>query len=345
VSLSREGQTARVWLLSSGIVTAHASMPGLPGLEAAVEMASLAGSGAGPGALREAIGPKLEGIEARGLELLLVLVARIRVTPASDAARLRAVLLAAARQRRHMPKLLRVPAFQSAVAGSKLMQWLSLVDLGRVAAAGDSRQLRLYALYPGQNPASFSLPDEPVFVLDGSERAMLSRLLGVRFRPPPRKAGAGASWQRLRRALGRALRASWDGLRNALPYLAARAVPPERLSPRERRLLKHLAGRLRVHPAETLGLWNGARALVVGHGGQRRRLLPRSSPELTRALDALDAEPAWIYPVCLALLGDAARPSRADQDRWRERAPAPHEPGRARAPGAPRMPPRRQGLP
>jgi hypothetical protein len=96
-------------------------------------------------------------------------------------------------------------------------------------------------------------------------------------------------------------------------------LPEERLSPAERSLLAALQP-LVARAGQRIGLCAGRGPVRFARSGLH--LLPRDNPTVRAAAAALDRDPAWLYPVALALLERHPPPSSdlaGARERWRRR--------------------------
>jgi hypothetical protein len=305
VGLPRSGEAGSLLLLHDGVISSRSSVPDAPAFEAVVEMRALAASKSG-GALREAIVPYLGAVVDAAVGLALRLGARLAELEPADQARVRALLLTAARKPGRRSEVFRLPLVRALVGREGEARWLSLLDL-----AGDRE---VTYLEPGQDPASFLLPDRPVLVLDAEDRGRLAPLLALRFRAPGRRRVASPLSASLRRA--EATTVTWVlRLARRLRHPRLGAEASERaLTASERALLSGLRSCLPGHEVVMTDGAGPVRAL-----GPRRWAIPRRSPDVAACAKALARDPAWAYPAVLALVGGRAPMASAARAAWRSR--------------------------
>jgi hypothetical protein len=296
-------ETAHLWLLLGGVVTAHLTLPDAPAFEATIEMDGWVSSRS-PAALREAAQPHLAALTDQAARLLLQAAARERDEERHRHVRLQ--LLAAARRGIRAEEILALPIYRTlegpaARAGGRA----SLHDLegGRP----------LPCLDPRDDPAAFLLPSGPVLVVDAEERGRLTRLLGARFRPlTPRRMDRSLG-ARCRRALSRGAETA-RGVASRLRHPGSgRTLGEAALTADERRLLRALRGAV-----------PGTRLTFTDGGGRPRGVeggfgVPRRSAEVARAAALVARDPSWAYPVALALLDGDEPPGESAVEAWRAR--------------------------
>jgi hypothetical protein len=304
LALTPGGETAHLWLLLGGVVTAHLTLPDAPAFEAAIEMSGSV-KGRSPAALREAIQPHVAALTDQAVRLLLRAASHERDEERHRHVRLQ--LLAAARLGIRAGEIFAAPLYRTLE--------------GPAARAGGRASLRdlqdgwpLPCLDPGDDPAGFLLPPGPVLVVDAEERGRLARLLGARFRPlTPRRMdrGFGARW---RRALSRGAETAREVASRVRHPGSGRVVSEAALPADERRLLRALREAM---PGTRL-------ALTDGGGGRPRRVegglgIPRRHPDVARAAALVARDPSWAYPAALALLDGVEPPDEAAVEAWRAR--------------------------
>ena len=317
LSIPRDAEHGQVWLLQDGIVAARVTLPAQPCFEAAVEMAGLAPRAGSAGALREALAPHLDALAAQAADRMFALCRGAAALSAGDAVRARLRLLSCARLRHRRSELLSSPVFPgySGPAGSR--RWFSMLDLG--SSPGPDRERVWDALFPHQHARGFLMPRGPVVVLSTQERAVLTRLLGVRFRSPDPTAAVPSFYTRAHEwlaAMGhRAVRA-FQRLRH--PRL--RPLADSEMNDLERRLLRLLRGALGEAPGPRVSISGGGGAIVRLGGRRPAVFLPRENPLVKAAGIRVARDTAWLYPVALSLL-DGADPAQHLRDAWRQRPP------------------------
>lgn len=306
LALSHRGEQARVWLLVHGVISTHVGVARAPCFDAVVEVADKIAAGelrvtATAADLREAITPALEAIVDAGVGLMLAVGPQVAKLPAVSQARLLHLLLQALRCRRRVPEIVALPVVPTLVGrGQRVFS-----TLAAVAAAGKPEPA--FVLGPEQEPEEFALPDAPVFVLDTAERGMLAELMGLRFRPAPRRQEESVPLSaRLRRGVGRI----WQTLRPA-----RRALSEGELSPGERRFLEQLRVALRggAKTPEVVEICAGAGAPRLE--GEVLRL-GRDHPDVRAAVAAAGFGEVWAYPAAIALCGGQCMPGTATRATW-----------------------------
>ena len=308
ISIPREGELARLYLLQDGLVTTHMSVTNSPAFEAAIEMTELCEATASAARLREAIADHVKPLVNAAINHLIDLGQRSPSLAPEQRRRLTQLLLYTARRYRdHAKVIARLPLFRGLERDGR-ERWCDLLAL-RQSAREEGGERLLTTLFPDQDPTGFA-PDGRVYILDESERALLGELLEIGFRPPRRRMESGRS------GLLATLRASVQLGRGRDLLIAlrpgGRAIPDADLDAHERSLLTSIRA-----------LLDGCEvAMCTGNGPVRRLgagpdklLLPRESDEVRAAVISVSRDPAWIYPAMLALLDGREFPERARR-RW-----------------------------
>ena len=300
VAIPATGDTARVWILLDGLAAAHLALPGMPCFEASIDGRALFPRGTPlppPSALREAVEPHLEKITARALDLVERVAAGISGIPADRHARVRELVLAAARKKLRTSAMRRAPVFR---AHGDEQKRFSIDDLD---ALGSSASRGLVALFPEQDPKKFLLPAGAVPILDTVERGRLQALIGVSFRPPPPRRTEGGTLAALRTSLASIRHGAGDLLRRVRHPFEGRAIADGELSDAERDFLATVREHVMTDACEEIDV-----RFVAGAGPVRQLvrprpalLLPRANPVVQAALRSLGGDRRWIYPVALAL--------------------------------------------
>ncbi len=302
--LTERGDGARYYLLVDQVVAAELATAATPPFEACLELRPTLGNAWSAASLRQIAEQHAPGVMERAFALLLRLGHDMEVLNAASQQRVRRALLLATRERGEVGPLIGLPLWRTLVRGQAQARWRTLGELM-------DRLPRIHALYPGQRPEDFLLPAEEAVVVDADERALLTRLLGLRFVAPQPRLGAARG---LHARLGAGFHALWTTLRSPL---RGRPVAETALSADERRFLAVLRERLRDHVSD-VQLTTG-RGRIERRGGARSQLLlPRANSDVVRCRKALLADPAWLYPVALVLLG-ASAPSIEARLAWSRR--------------------------
>jgi hypothetical protein len=289
--LSERDARARHFLLVDQVVAAELTTAGTPACEAWLELRPALGSTWSAASLRQIGESHIDDLSARAFALLLRLGREMAALSAVQQQRVRRQLLLVARDRHDVRTLMDLPLWRTSAQGQEQPRWRTLGELV-------ARQSRLYALYPGQRAGDFLLPDAEAVVVDADERALLTSVLGLTFvSPQPRLAQARG----LRARLGAGLHGLLAGLRSPL---RGRRLPETAMGAEERRFVAILRERLGGHVS--------AVHLTTGRGQVERYgrphpvlLLPRANPDVVLCRKALLADPAWLYPVALVLLGSS----------------------------------------
>jgi hypothetical protein len=298
IGLTRHGEEPVLWLLREGIVAARAVLPGYPPFEAAVELGSVVTGPAASSDLRRAVVPFVPELCERAVGMMIEVAGRPRRLSGAPGQRLVALLLRAARRDLRAREIRSLPLFATPSGDGKP---LSLAQLERMATQGRGR---LFAVEPGDDGAGLLADAAATVVASPEVRGLLTELTGIRCHQPPRQRLRW--WRRLVdgvRARGRRTVERCRGI------LAPRAVQEEALTVGERRLLALLRAAL------------SPRTVDLGGGGGLRRtssglVLPRFDPAVVATVALVEEDPAWLYPLVLALrLGPPALGSL--QQDWR----------------------------
>lgn len=323
VAISRLGSTPRLWLLRHGIIATHATVPGYPAFEAAVEMAALDPSPVGDDeptessgderaghptgeALREALGPYLESLIDASVRLMIRLGEHASAHegdfPEKFRARVARLLLRSALKRRRLSEVSGVRIFPLFDAHGKRMVSIDLV--GRLVRVEEGGACTLDAVSPKDDPERYILAGRRVLAISGGERALLGELLSVVFSQPPASA---------RRSVRQWLIA-WAARR--LPRLRTLGPPvaESALSPAERGFLSRLTS------AAAEGSLAGAEFRAGGgkvqRDGEGRLLLPRDSDIVRACIRATESDPSWLYPAVVALSAGGELPGSEMRRQW-----------------------------
>jgi hypothetical protein len=289
VAITPDADVAHLWLLSSGVVSSHVTLPRAPAFEAAVEMTALTQSRT-PAALREALEPHHRTVVDRAVQLMLETMERASSLDEAARRTVRAQLLIAARTGWRRSEVFRVPLLPAVLgpAGDQ-RRVLNLLDLGH--------DRTLPYLEPGEDPHRFRLPEGPVLEIGADERGRLAHLLHMRFRPVEDRQVPPAWRLRARRTV--------LGMSSALKAAASRMrdsgggdpLPGTALSIDEREFLRALRPALAPGAPEV--------AFTDGSGAPHREgdalRLPRCNPEVAAAVRIVARDPRWAYVAALSL--------------------------------------------
>ena len=300
IGLTRHGEEPVLWLLREGIVAARAVLPGYPPFEAAVELGSVVTGPAASSDLRRAVVPFVPELCERAVGMMIEVAGRPRGLSGAPGQRLVALLLRAARRDLRAREIRSLPLFATPSGNGGP---LSLAQLERMATQDGGR---LFAVEPGDDGAGLLADAAATVVASPEVRGLLTELTGIRCHQPPRQRLGW--WRPLvdgARARGR------RAVERCRGTLAPRAVPEEALSVGERQLLALIRAAL------------SPRTVDLGGGGGLRRtssglVLPRFDPAVVATVALVEEDPAWLYPLVLALrLGPPALGSL--QRDWRNR--------------------------
>lgn len=319
LALPREGDRAHVWLLLDGLVSAHLTLSKFPCFEAAIEMREifwhLGREPTGLADLRDAMVDQLHHLLAAVKAFLLEQAKRIQTLAPAEARRVRELMITLVRHSEtSVPEFFEARIFRDLPRKDAPERWLNLQELAAVWSKANG----LWAIAPGDDPARYVLPAEPVLVMDSAERTLLTQAMAFNFRAPPLRPEARGLAGKLAEALSDGLFALRHWVRR-LRFGAVTPLPPEALSPAERGFAEALARQLQSDgaPAEV--------RLCAGHGPIRRLgrtprwLLPRENPTVVASVRAWSADPAWIYPAAIAILDGKGLPDSDASEVWRGR--------------------------
>lgn len=299
VALLRDGDIATIWLLHHGIVLGHLTLPECMPFEAGIEVPVETLSAADA---REAAQPLLESVRAAAAQLARLAGKEASDWPPQAVARLRQLVLEGLVREPTREELHRVRAFPVLVERGQQRQLHSIAEL-RVHST-------LVALFPKQSPTRFSLPDEPVVILDPQERGPFTEITGLALVPPPSRIAARTLFANLRLGLRR-LVDRISRLRSQLPG-APRPIDIASLNDQEARFIQQLRTALEPDELEPV--------LCAGAGTIRQRegrlLLPRRNVVVQRAMERIDQSERWLYPATVALLDGRSLPSTTLRKAW-----------------------------
>jgi hypothetical protein len=307
IALVREGEVARLYLLQDGLVSTHVSVPDAPCFEAAIEAGDLAEPTAGASRLRDVIQPWIRPMVEAAIDVMIRRGQAGAGLSTADRTRLTQLLLTGARRNREQAKTIaRLPLFRVLERDGR-ERWCDLLAM-RESVHDEGGERLLTALFPDQDPADFA-PEDRVFVLDDSERALLAELLELGFRQPRRRVEARR--RHPLRELATLLRGG--GLFAALRP-GGQPIPDAELSPEQRSFLIQL--RAQFEGCEITMCTGSGPVRRFGAGPRPTKLLlPRGSDRVKAAVVAVADDPSWVYPALLSLLGGRDFPARARR-RW-----------------------------
>jgi hypothetical protein len=295
VALTATGDDGAIWLLADRMVSAFLVVAGGFPFEAVVDV-----SGAGPARsaadLRGTIAPLVPALIEQAARMTRDLARHPGTLDPAAAARVRVLVLKAARLPRWRGEALRAAVYPARTGSRE--HWLSLADLGRTEVTGTDRRMATCA--PASVPMSLFLAEAPAAILEPAERGRLSQELGLRFRVLPRAetAPVGRAWPASLR--------DWAG--RLIP--GGPILSDDALDPAERRLLDALR-----RTGIDVRIRSGRRA---PRRLANRVLLSRSHPAVRAAVESVARDPAWAFPAVVALLGRLG--TEGARSAWRARA-------------------------
>lgn len=314
LAISRRGSTPRLWLLRHGIVATHATIPGYPAFEAAVEMAPVSGAvrtakgrveltaRATGAALRERLNPYVQSLVDASVGLLIRLGKEGGRLPEPTRERVGRLLLAAALKRRRLSEICGVDIFP--LVNHQGRRLVSIDVISRLVRVEEGGTCALDAIPPGRDPRRFALTGHGALVISQSERALLGELQHIVFSNPPtraRRSRFGGLWDQVSDKASR------------LRFGGGARISEQQLSSDERELLS----RLRAAASDTglseveLRTGSGRPRTVDGH-----LLLPREHPTVKAAVRAVARDPVWLYPATVALMSGSELPSPSLRRTW-----------------------------
>ncbi len=318
LAIPRHGSTPRLWLLRHGIIATHATVPGFPAFEAAIEMAALHGQdqtpdpgfGSSPraprvtgAALRERLGPYLESLVDAAAGLTIELGKTAGSLPEEVRGRVARLLLRSALKRRRLSEVSGVRIFP--LLGSRDRSLVSIDIVSRLVRVEEGGACALDAVPPEHDPKRYTVAGRGALAISQGERALLGELLSVVFSQPPARAR-----QSLRRRL---LGLAAERLR-ALRPASGVAIAGSELSAIERGLLRGLAGDQTDGAAVEAELRTGSGK--VRHAGDGKLLLPRHNATVRACGRAVERDDAWLYPAAIALAGGRELHGTELRRRW-----------------------------
>jgi hypothetical protein len=250
--------------------------------------------------MRCAVTPYLENLVDRAVWMMLEVSNRLPEIAPEDGQRLCLLLLLAARKGLRVEEIRRL----GLVPNASFERWLSVEHIrelcersaGVLPAVDHGERLRGKVVDPGAT------------VVASSEiRDVLGELAGVRFQSPAlRKRGLVARCTEVTGLMRDAV------LRRLRGLLAGREVASGELRPREKAAMH--AARAAMSPIR-VGLHEGR-----GKAGRVKNgvVVPRSSSAMISGAELIEDEPAWVYPLLLAL-DIGCEPPEELRRRWLDR--------------------------
>ncbi len=283
LGLTRRGEEPVLWLLRDGVVAARAVLPGYPPFEAAVELGGVAPHAASSSDLRRAVMPFVSDLCDRAVEMMIQVAGRPTGLIGPDGQRVLVVLLRAARRGLRAHEIRSLPLLQTLREGDELL------SLDRLATLAQGWSGRLFAVEPGGGAGGLPADCGSTVVASPEVRNLLVELTDIRLQTPPRRRSGP-----VRRLAEGARATARRAIERARGMTGNRILPVDALSDGERRLLALLGAAL------------SPRTVAIGGGAHLRRtsrgfVLPRFDPAVANAARVVGDDPAWAYPLILAL--------------------------------------------
>lgn len=298
VGLTSRGEEPVLWLLRDGVVAARAVLPGYPPFEAAVELGGVAPHAAGSADLRRAVMPFVVELCERAVEMMTQIASRPGALAAPGGGRVLTVLLRAARRGLRTHEIRSLPLLQTVGGGNRLLSVDRLETMARRNGG------RVYAVEPGTGADGLLADSGSTVVASPEARGLLAEVTGIRFQTPARRQ-AGP----LRRLAEAARATARHAIERARGMTGGAGLPIASLSDGERRLLGVLGVAL---SPQTVAMGEAAHLCRTSTGF----VLPRFDPAVADAARRVGDNPAWVYPLILALgIGD--RPPESFRARWK----------------------------
>ncbi|MEX1310672.1 MAG: hypothetical protein AB1Z65_09665 [Candidatus Sulfomarinibacteraceae bacterium] len=290
LSVTASGETASLWLLENGVLSARAVVPGYPPFSAAVEMSGIVPAGSSADELRAAANPSLEGLIDEAARMLLMLVDRLPEVDEPVRARLSTLLLRFALRGIRSEQIM-----SSNVVRVRRGSGRSMESPLEVAGWARDNGGVLRTVDPGAEAGGGGRLVEATT----EERALLADLLGVHVEWIDTGARMG-SLVRLR-SLARRVRQRARGL------VGAPIISSSELTRDEEALIT---------------AWSDTGSdlrLCRGRGSARVRgstvIVGRERPEVRAAAAVAGEADGWLYPIMLALSEDLEVPD-GTRGRW-----------------------------
>lgn len=307
VAISPRGTSPRLWLLQHGIVATHATVPGYPAFEAAIEMAPVTrqqqGSSAGVmgTALREHLSPYVEALVDASVKLMIELANTAACEEEPKRARIARLLLEAVLKRRRLSEVSGVSIFPLIATDERRL--ISIDRISRLIRVEEGGSCSLEAIPPGRSPKDFALSGRGALAISQGERALLGEFLRVVFCSPPARARQPA----VLRFMGY--------IEDHLPsfqLVSGNPIADSELTANEKAFLACCRSLAEELPAIEFRAGNS----TPKSPAEGLLLLPRENPTVRACVKAVARDPAWLYPAMTALLSGKALPSTDVRRQW-----------------------------
>jgi hypothetical protein len=316
MGITATGDAPRLWLMRHGVLVTRAGVPGYPAFRAALEMSRLVAPRAAGAAMREAVSPHLSSVIDQAISMLIRLSPKLPGLPEVSRQRIASLLLHAAQLKLRHDEVFTVPLVKVLGAAGERRQpsWLSLNQLAALPAIASGT---MFALAPEQKLRRYTIAAGPVAIVSTEERGFLGEILSLHFETPPRQRIWSLRWlvERLWPTVRRLLAGWWLWLRG-LGH--GRVLDPVELTSEEQ---VFLAGAQKGLVSEGSGgleiaFCEGAGPVHLRGWQQRRLLLPRRNPAVTRSVRTTANDPEWLYPALLAVMSDSGTVVPKVRSRW-----------------------------
>ena len=267
LGLTRRGDDPVLWLLRDGIVAARAVVAGT----------------ASSSELRRAVRPYVQELCERAVDMMIEVAGRARADSRGEGQRLVTLLLASAKRGIRAAEIRSLPLIPTLRGRERPV---SVAQLEEVAA---KRGGWLYAVEPGAEADRVVADSTSIIVASPEVRRLLTEVTGVRLQTPPRR--PPGVFRRTVRGIRHLASTRVEMVRG---FLGSRLVASGDVSAGERRLLAVVRDAL---APQTIELGSGRHLRRTGTGW----ILPRNDPAVVAAVRCVGSDPAWLYPLFLAL--------------------------------------------
>jgi len=300
LGLTRSGDEPVLWLLRDGVVSARATIPGYPPFEAAVELGGLVPPGASAADMRRAVTPFLDALVDRAVWMMVQVSDRLQEMAPEDGERLCVLLLRAANKGLRTTDIVRLPILKTASADET---YLSVERIRQMTDLGGGV---LAAFEAGERSIEGLVDPQSTLLASREVRHLLAELTAIRFQSPSRRR------RRLHRKVTDRVRVAAGKLAGRVRGgFARREVAPGDLRPAETEVLDAL--RSAFSPTRVRLCEGRGRLGLVGNDV----VVPRSHAALEAGRDLVLEDPAWLYPLLLALDRGQDAPDEL-RSRWLE---------------------------
>jgi hypothetical protein len=284
LGVTRAGNGPVLWLLRDGVVSARANVPGYPPFEAAVELRGLVPPGASAADMRRAVTPLVGELADRAVWMMVQVSDRLREMATEERERLGVLLLRAAERGIRTKEICRLPFLEMA---SDDDHRISVEGVRRLA---DQRSGMVAAIEVGEQGRGNLMDRQSTLVASREVRQLLTQLIAVRFQSPSRHHRSF-----FRRVTDRLRAKKVLLLRRIRGFFMRKEVPPAERRRFESDVLESV--RSALSPVEV--------SLREGRGSTgttaKGVVVPRAHAAIVGGAKLISDDPAWLYPVLLAL--------------------------------------------